>query len=298
MTHSRRFPFRRPSWALLSSAIAFALGLSAGVIVPSSAAAQSSSQELRIDHSLRSSLWAPGAVARVGNNFFVGPNSYQAATINSGGFSRPATRPFFVFDLSASTDRPGSIVGAKLRLFHPSTSLSENIDPTETITFHDLRTPVAALRALESPPIDPNTGRRRAATEDELGVLGAIFADLGDGPAFGSMTASASNQGAFQEVQLNQAALTSLNNARVAGQEWALGGTLSSIDTTGTHPVRSYERIFRDSQDQQEGGPRPATELVLTFGPVRPAPVLGGFLGFSLLGTGLVGMSLRRRQRS
>lgn len=258
-------------------------------------------QTVRIEHSLRASVWAPGGVRFTGNDFFVGPDSYEVSAINSGGFARPATRPFFVFELPSREDLPGEIVGATLRLFHPSTSFANNFDESETISFHAVSTSTAALRALRSPPIDPATGARRDPTPRELGLLGAIFEDLGDGKVFGSMESSASNQGQFQETRLNLAALNSLKAARVFGREWAIGGELSSLNLTNQqHPVRSTEHIFRDSDSLAEGIARPATELVLRIRERKasPAPALGGVFGLALLGLGLYGVGQRPRLRS
>lgn len=269
--------------------------LSATLIFSPEARAQDE-QSLRIEHSLRASVWAPGGIRFTGNNFFVGPDSYEVSAINSGGFARPATRPFFIFELPTREELPGEVVGATLRLFHPSTSFANNFDESETISFHAVSTSVASLRALQSPPIDPNTGSRRDPTPQELGLLGAIFEDLGDGTVFGSMESSASNQGQFQETELNAAALDSINTARVFGRDWALGGELSSLNLTNQqHPVRSTEHIFRDSDSLAEGAARPATELVLRIREKAPAPApaLGGIFGVALLGLGLCGIGQR-----
>lgn len=279
---------------------AFGIALAGGLALSAPNSAQAATQDITIDHNDRQSLFAPGAVRYVGNQFKVPGNSYYVAAINSGGFSRPANRPYFIFDLSSSSAISGRIVGAKIRFFHPSDSYDGNPDPSETMTLHAVDNHSADdLRNLKT-PTDPNTGAPRVATPAELGVLGAMFADLGDGAEYGDLVSSSANQGSYQELDLNAAALADLNTARDAGKEWAVGGNLSTLNlsTTNPHPVRTEEFIFKNSQDTAQG-PQPVTQLVLTISDdATPAPVLGGLFGSSLLGLGLAGLATRRRFRA
>jgi hypothetical protein len=95
-------------------------------------------------------------------------------------------------------------------------------NPSETLVFHDVSTPVSTL-----------------ATSQPAGPTGvAVYDDLGSGVVFASQTVSANNNPNVVFV-LNDAAIASLIAS--LGQPWAVGGAISPI----TLPPGNNEFFFR-----------------------------------------------------
>lgn len=190
--------------------------------------------------------------------------SYQVRAVSDGRTSRPVTRPYFTFPLQSETPVSGRVVAATVSFFHPSVSL-DSPDPTETMSLFsvDCFTP-KQLFDLETPA-------SKEFTTQELEELDAIFDDLGDGVAYGELTASSANNGSWQEVPLNQDAICQINDALARGaEEFSIGGSLTSINnsTSSPYPVATLERIFRGS-DGLDSSP---ARLRLLFDDQLPPP--------------------------
>lgn len=111
---------------------------------------------------------------------------------------------FLVFDLASV---PGTIRSATLRLEVPPGGFS-SADGVEDFELHEVTTDPATLDV------------------DASGQT-AIYADLADGPVFGTRQYSAADIGTITEIELNGAAIAALN--ATAGDLFAIGGALTSI---------------------------------------------------------------------
>ncbi len=169
-------------------------------------------------------------------------------------------RNFFVFDVPAGP----SIPAARLRLFNPSSPNPgyQSADPTETYTLFDVTTAIASLRG-------------------QGGV--AAYEDLGTGTIFGSVVASAADNGKFISIDLNPDALAALDAAR--GGQFAVGGAITTIATS---PSRRTQCLFAWT-------PQAAVPGNTTLEIVVPEPATPTALAL-LAGTAL--LRRRRPQRS
>jgi hypothetical protein len=167
-------------------------------------------------------------------------------------------RNFFVFDLSTVTD---PVTSATLRLWNPEL----NVFPgTATYTLHEVTTSIPTLTA--------GTG----------GV--AAFNDLGDGPAFGSISVSAADAGTFLLINLNAAGLAALN-ANLGGS-FALGGELIPLSD------ETYIFGFTGSGNPEDGRTQVLYETAnANVVPAPPSAILAAIGVFGLIG----GRVLRRR---
>ncbi|MBX3435529.1 MAG: hypothetical protein KF847_19605 [Pirellulales bacterium] len=140
---------------------------------------------------------------------------------------------YFSFDLTGVS---GVIQSAKFRIYTSSSRADApeggywSNDASETFELHGFSGNAAALTMF------PTASAFIGSTE--YGVLNAMFADLADGPLFGSVemtevlaeeiTGSVVGQpgGRIWEIPLTEAAVASLN---AASSPWILGGSLSTV---------------------------------------------------------------------
>jgi hypothetical protein len=176
-------------------------------------------------------------------------------------------RNFFVFDLSGEK---APVEGATLRVFNPSGVGSPgyfcsdgNCDPSggiDTYTLFDVSTPADVLTSSHAPPaFDPGA---RSLLEGM-----SIYADLGTGVVYGSTLVSASTEGTFVEIVLNEEGVAALNAS--LGGSLAVGGALLTTRD-------AYVQQFGDSELEVgteasiQAVPEPATLYL-----VPPALVVG-----------------------
>jgi hypothetical protein len=248
---------------------AFTLGLTLLVALEASALTLTSSGNERgtFNSSLFKDLpfFGPGTWKAPEGTYFVRGLGDDGAFSGGTPTSYEVQRSYHIFDLSSLG--PGQVItGATLFITHPSNSYSSP-DPTETVRFFDVSTPLDDLRLPDES--QPNS------------ALDAIFDDLGSGSVYGEFVASAASNGTIESITLNAAALADLNAA--IGGEWALGAALVTIAQTS--PLGVEEQVFKGSETL----PGVATTLNLT---VIPEP------GTSLLvGIGLMALARRRAGR-
>jgi len=181
---------------------------------------------------------------------------------------------FFVFNIPLiSTGDP--ICGAILSLFNPETpSIGyQSPDSQEIYAVFDVNTLIASLIA--------GTG----------GV--SAYDDLGGGTSYGSKVVSASDNGQFVDIVLNDNAINALNAA--VGGQIAIGGALTTLGQT-----TDQEFIFGSTltEDPSDGN----TNLTLLYecgpsGPIVIIPTIGqwGMIVMSLMFAVFAVTTLRRR---
>jgi hypothetical protein len=185
--------------------------------------------------------------------------------------SAATTRAYFTYDLSTVT---GFIVGAELRITHPSNSY-DSPDQFETVVLHEVAAANADLSLVTSDP------------------TGAIFTDLGDGPVYGEFEARLTDNSTVESVPLNPAALAALNAVKGTAQRWSTGLDITTATAAGT----TSERVLRGTATATA-----ATQLVLTttVAPPPNLPALGssGRVGLWAALGGIVFLTTRSvRQR-
>lgn len=194
-----------------------------------------------------------GFSSAINTSYFVGRSS---TTGNE-------TRNFFVFDLTAI---PLGTTSATLQILNPAGGFV-GTDASNTVTFYDVVTPVATLTA----------GSAAGATGQ------AIFADLGTGLSYGSLSVTPADNGTLLSIQLNAAAIAAINAAR--GGLFAIGGALTTLSATGADGLFSGSGIGSNTQ---------AVRLIVSND--APAAAIPEPTTMLLLGTGLAGMYARRRR--
>jgi hypothetical protein len=166
-----------------------------------------------------------------------------------------ATRNYFAFDLSAYAGQ--TFASATLHLYNPKAGDPGNssafggffsAQPTETYELHQVTTNTASLLA---------------------GTAGSAgFFDLGDGAAYGSYTASLSDNGQFIDILLNAAGLADLNAA--AGGTFVLGGILTTITPGGSQTIFGFSNANNLADTQllvtTAAVPEPGTYALLLAG--------------------------------
>ena len=179
-------------------------------------------------------------------------------------------RDFFVFDVSGL---PGgeTVLAATLRAHNPEAG-----NPTNAWT--DGYSSPDASEPYELHQVLLLAG---GPATDQVGNV-AVYNDLGDGPVYGSHTASAADNGVDVEIALNAAGVAALD---AAVGKFVLGGLLTSLD----HPPALVEELFFGNTDPPGEGPQTRQLIVV----LTPEPGTG-----LLLALGLVAVSARRRASS
>ena len=175
----------------------------------------------------------------LGNHTPGNENYIAGLCSNCGG---PVFRNWFVFDLTGL----GTVTSAILRLD------TVVVETTGTYSLWDVLTGIGTLRA-------GGTG------------LTGIYDDLGMGDAFGSIGINANQDNQIIDIQLNAAALASINSASGL---WAIGGSYASALS-----------VFFNSHIGN-----PTRELIVETRVPEPGTL-------ALLGIGLLGMGLSRRRK-
>lgn len=272
--------------ALRVSCLAAGLIASSSVLVSAlPAQAQTTTQEVVIPYSIRNNFFSPAIVTALNKPWRAPSRSYQLRAIGSGEANVQANRAYFAFNL---LNVKGKVKAATLRIKHSKNSYDSS-DPSETVQFWSVDN--WKVYQLENPPgLDEKT-------PSALETLGRMFKDLGEGTLYGSFVATADSNKTIEEIRLNQAAIDSINASTGSSLLWVTGAALSTATATQASKI---ERVFRGTDLSQNNNR--LTELVLTVeAPPKPAPLLGGWLGASLLGLGLSGVgagALRRRRRA
>jgi hypothetical protein len=163
-------------------------------------------------------------------------------------------RSFFVFDLAGLS---GAVLSATFEVFNPATGYNSP-NPTETINFFDVSTPIATLIA------------------DGSGQT-AIFTDLGSGSFYGARVFNAADNNSLVSIALSAAAVAGINAS--LGSRFAIGGALSNPGD-----VNIIRGVFLNSNGSE------IKRLQLT---VVPEPGTLALASLSLL-LGIAGLRRRR----
>jgi hypothetical protein len=122
---------------------------------------------------------------------------------------------FFVFDLSTVTF---VITSASLSIGSPNTNGYISPNPSLSISFFDVTTPINSLIASQAAAV-------------------ATYNDLGSGVLYGTRSVDATTNGTQVVTALNAAAVAALNASRVANDKrWATGGCVNATCSATTAP--------------------------------------------------------------
>jgi hypothetical protein len=218
--------------------------LIAGIVLAACHSARAETIEITIDPLDRGNYGMNGGHVPSNNSYAVGVSAVSPSE----------HRNFFVYDLSSIT---GTIVDAKLGYLFTTVGPDTAVQGFEDYELYDVTTPFDILLNGDA----------------EV----AAFDDLGSGTLFGSTTIFVEQEEIPFEIQLNPAAIESLNQADGL---WGIGGKLTTI-TPGPNVSEGYGTTGV-SQDLT------TTPLILTI--EIPAPGVLALLGAA-------GLSGRRRRR-
>lgn len=184
---------------------------------------------------------------------------HQPGNINyvAGLSDNRPVRNFFVFDLADV----GQVSKASLRIFQtgptsllPGGGFFSN-DPFETFVLSEVSLGAESIISR---------------------AFGRGYTDLGDGPQYGSINISESDEDGFVEIALNATALEAISSNNSL---WAIGGSISTLENGG---IDQY--VFAGSGNPMD----PYVELVVTKVP-DPNVLL-------LLMTGLLSLTISKRK--
>ena len=144
-------------------------------------------------------------------NFGQNNAAFHAAPGNTFvGLSNQAIhRNYFVFDLAGVTD---NVTAAHFVVHSPFGSYISP-DPTETWTIFDYSSDIAIL-------------------QNQSSISVPAYNDLGSGTVYGSVVVSESSEAFLVAINLNNDAITNINNTR--GNKLALGGAITTINGSST----------------------------------------------------------------
>jgi hypothetical protein len=187
-------------------------------------------------------------------------NTEYAAGYTGGS----AMRNFFTFHLGSLDLTNQQIVSATLNLRKNNYTGS---DASETVEFFH----VATAASLLNNNVGPNS---------------SIFADLGDGASYGSVTITqAGSSTSVISVTLTGAALADIANA--AGGYFSVGGTCTTCLPADSSIGRAAQSVFRNSSSLGE------QQLVVQTIPAVPEPST-----YAMLGIGLGALAFLRRRKA
>lgn len=173
-------------------------------------------------------------------NYHVGLSAgYGIVDLDPLTYTDVETRNFFVFDFAEllapfGSGVPGPILSATLYPYNPGVATDGidgylSPDGSETYVVADVGTTIPELMDhYDHPEVTPFAGI------DESGLAADIFYGLASGPAFGSVTVSAADNGTFVEIPLTTAGMDYLamelgEYETLSDPFFAFGGKLTSI---------------------------------------------------------------------
>lgn len=155
-----------------------------------------------------------------GNDWKVRGNGYQIRYVNG----EAATHSYWCWDLD---NIDGTILSAEFSATH-SNNTYQSADATETVSLNEMVEPCDSSLDIEF-----DTSPKPVAFNQR------IFNDTGDGPSYGTFTASAASANTTELVTLNAAGIAGIQNAIDNNRPFGMGASLLSSRTGG------QERVFK-----------------------------------------------------
>jgi hypothetical protein len=215
-------------------------------------------------------------VLGLGDRWKVQDGSYQVRSLGTGFGVFEASRNYHIFDIPTLAANE-VVTGVSFSIPHSGNSYNSS-DATETFELFDIDvTNFADIRVASS-----------LTDTRDISILRNIYADLGSGISYGTVTSSAADNGTTQLVSMSLSqslldALTTIGHA--GGGDFGIGGALNSNDQTTAGAI---ERIFRGTSNFASLS---SLEITTSVSAV-PVPAAVWLFGTGLLG--LVGVSKRR----
>lgn len=225
----------------------------------------------------RGSFNVPLVVTSMNDRWKVQEGSYQVRALGTNFSTVDVTRNYHIFNIPA-LDIKEIVTSVSLTVPHSKNSYDS---PHETETYE--------LFDIDSANFDAIRVKSTLTDERDLEILETIFADLGEGVSYGTVTSSLSDNSTYQTTigSFTQALLDGLTAVgQNGGGDFGMGGSIISNTETG---FGIAERIYRGTSNFDNLSTLEITTTVV------PVPAAAWLFGTALLG--LAGTSARRKSK-